>query len=122
MLCSQGHEVPRQRNPQDKAGPPGHREGTAEALNAPTLASWSIRARSPPSLGRTPHWRPHPYQGENRYPGPSIQILSPAGTQPAGRAENRTTSPHLGGGEDTKLNFFLKRGGGKKEKKRRNVF
>lgn len=63
---------------------------------APTLVSW---ARTPPSLPGedTPHCHPTPTQPDREPKSwPSIQIPNPAGTQPAGRAENRTTSPHLG--------------------------
>lgn len=52
------------------------------------------RGRTPPSLGREPP--PQPLPEREPISWLSVQIPSPAGTQPAGRAENGTTSPHLG--------------------------
>lgn len=77
MLWSQCQEVPRPRLQLLSAGQMG---------------------KDPSQPGEdTPHCHPTPTPTRQRTESwPSIQIPNPAGTQPAGRPENRTTSPHLG--------------------------
>ena len=85
----------------------------------PTPASWGRGAGALPACRGHPH--PYPYQRQNQYLGAPSRSPALLGTQSADRAENRTTSPHLGEEKMSNRTLPKKKKKGERKEKEKNV-